>query len=588
MSAPFEESRRLTGPNLFFGSCGAVLEAPLPGGGQTKAHDRWASLVKGMQRQLHWPEGPVCVRVHASGASLAFAAPEDQLYTATEVNEWAWERALGGVSTQVHAPLFAPGHPAIGDEGSAIATLRALASAEARPAVMALLQEARRRNLPTFLDDDHLSIGAGAGCAVWSLAALPVLEEIPWERLHDIPTVLVTGSNGKTTSARLLAALATAHGWTPGYTSTDGICIAGALTEAGDFSGPIGARTVLRDDRVAVAILETARGGMLRRGLAVARADVALVTNVSPDHFGEYGIHSLEELTTVKLVVTQVLGPDGLLTLNADDLQLSAHDTHSVCATGWFAKDADHLRLKAHREQGGATCGMRGGRLSLHWKGEPHDLGEVAAMPLSAGGHSAYNISNLAGAALASTGLGLDPATIATVLATFGAHHSDNPGRLETWRFGGLTIFMDYAHNPEGLEGLLKVARASHTTGRLGLLLGQAGNREDDAIQALAAMAAHFAPDLVMLKDLEGFMRGREPGEVPEILRKELEAQGVAAPRIQLVLPEDEAALTLVEWARAGDVLVLPVHGSTAREAVREKLDSLEAGGWKAGDPIHG
>jgi len=134
----------------------------------------------------------------------------------------------------------------------------------------------------------------------------------------------------------------------------------------------------------------------------------------------------------------------------------------------------------------------------------------------------------------------------------------------------------------------LKVARASHTTGRLGLLLGQAGNREDDAIQALAAMAAHFAPDLVMLKDLEGFMRGREPGEVPEILRKELEAQGVAAPRIQLVLPEDEAALTLVEWARAGDVLVLPVHGSTARDAVREKLDSLEAGGWKAGDPIHG
>jgi cyanophycin synthetase len=207
-------------------------------------------------------------------------------------------------------------------------------------------------------------------------------------------------------------------------------------------------------------------------------------------------------------------------------------------------------------------------------------------MPLSLGGHAAYNVSNLAGAALAAAGLGIQPRTIASVLATFGAAHGDNPGRLEVWRFGGLTIFMDYAHNPEGLDGLLEVAAVSRAGGRLGLLLGQAGNREDEAIRSLAATAARHAPDLLVLKDLEGFLRGREPGEVPELLRRELAAQGVGAERLWVVLPEEEAVLALLGWARNGDVLVLPVHGLQARTAVGARLDRLQYGGWNAGDPL--
>jgi UDP-N-acetylmuramyl tripeptide synthase len=207
-------------------------------------------------------------------------------------------------------------------------------------------------------------------------------------------------------------------------------------------------------------------------------------------------------------------------------------------------------------------------------------------MPLSAGGHAAYNISNLAGAALAAAGLGIPPAVIASVLATFGAAHGDNPGRLETWRFGGITVFLDYAHNPEGLEGLLQVAAAARGTGRLGLLLGQAGNREDAAIRELAGTAVKARPNLVVLKDLKGFLRGREPGEVPDLLRRELEAQGLAPERLRVVLPEEEAALTLLGWARAGDVLVLPVHQLQARHGVCARLDRLEAGHWRAGDPV--
>lgn len=580
VATPFEDSRRLTGPNLFFGSCGAALEANLPGAGLEQPRQRWIALVRAMRHRLGWPEGPVAVRIHKSGASLAFAAPEDQLYAATELNEWAWQQALEEASRSAMPRSFAPGHPAVWDEASAAKTLCAMAAEEARPALMALLKEAHRRDLQTCLDDEVLSIGAGCGQVAWSRSDLPTPETVPWLRLHGIPTALVTGSNGKTTTTRLLSAMASAQGRTSGFTCTDGIFVAGELVEAGDFSGPMGARSVLRDPRVDLAILETARGGILRRGLAVTKADVALVTNVSPDHFGEYGIHSLADLAQVKLVVAGAVARSGLLVLNADDDQLVAHASALVGTLAWFSRDDEHPVLREHRRQNGATCGVRDGRLHLHWQGDCYDLGAVSAMPLSAGGHATYNISNLAGAALAAAGLGINPSVIASVLATFGAAHGDNPGRLETWRFGGITIFMDYAHNPEGLEGLLKVAASARVGGRLGLLLGQAGNREDSAIRELAATAAKARPDRVVLKDLEGFMRGREPGEVPGLLRSELEAQGLAADQLYEVLPEEEAVLTLLDWARAGDVLVLPIHGVQVRNAVGARLNRLESEGW--------
>jgi len=563
-----------------------VLEAPLPGGGATVALARWESLVTEMRRHLGWAAGPVVARTHAGGATLAFAAPEDQLFTATEANEWAWQQALEETTDFRFPRLCAPGHPAPGNPASAAMTLAALAADEARPHLMALLEEARGRHLPTFLGEDTLSLGAGCGHQAWPMDALPPLDQVPWARLHDIPTVLVTGSNGKTTTTRLLAALATAQGWTTGFTCTDGISIAGTIAETGDYSGPMGARAVLREARVEAAILETARGGILRRGLAVHQAPVAIITNVSPDHFGEYGIHHLEDLAQAKLVVARAVAPGGLLVLNADDPLLISQSRALRCSLGWFALDADNPLLQEHRHQGGATCGVRAGHLNLAWQGAVHDLGAVQAMPLSVGGHAAYNISNLAGAALAAVALGIAPSVIARVLAAFGAAHGDNPGRLESWRFGGLTLFMDYAHNPEGLAGLLGVAVASPRSGRLGLVLGQAGNREDAAIRQLAATAAGFHPDRVVLKDLDGYLRGRGPGEVPELLRTELEARGMAAERMRVVLPEEEAVLALLAWARPGDVLVLPVHGQVAREVVRAKLDRLQAEGWLAGAPL--
>jgi cyanophycin synthetase len=538
----------------------------------------WKTRVEHVRKQLGWAAGHVLWRVHASGASLALSAPVDQLFSATEVNEWAW---LAGIATARRETFHAPGHAAAWDEDSALHTLRALSVAEHNPKLDPLLLAAASRQLTALLDEDELSIGLGTGSMRWALSDLPAVEAIDWSGLHDIPLVLITGSNGKTTTVRLLAAMERKHGLKVGYSSTDGLVVGTQNIEAGDYSGPAGARAVLRHRDVELAILETARGGILRRGLGVSRAQVAVVTNVSVDHFGEYGIHDLDALAQVKLLVAHALGASGLLVLNADDALLVRRAEKLRCAVAWFALDDNHPILRAHRERGGITCGVRDGHLILTNHGEAYDLGNVADMPLTFSGSATYNIANIGAAVLSATALGVAVATITAVLASFGAAHSDNPGRLQHWRLGSLQVFLDYAHNAEGLRGLLDVATRQRGGSRLLLMLGQAGNREDKEIRELAQVAASFHPDYVVLKDIDGMLRGRAAGEVTAILAKELMRVGVAGDAMIECLDEFDAACRALAAARADDVLVLPIHGSNARDRVVVLLDQLLAGGWQ-------
>jgi UDP-N-acetylmuramyl tripeptide synthase len=582
---PFDDSRRLTGFNLYFRDVGAVLETQGPPP-EVSALQAWDADVQRACKALDWPIGERVVRRHRTGASLAMSAPLDQLFSATEVNEWAWTRAHESVHGPLVAHFHAPGYPATWDEDAAIHTLRAFAEAERHPAMVALVDAVRQRGLPVLVDDEQLSIGAGNGARCWPITALPSPDALDWGALQAVPVALVTGSNGKTTSVRLLAAMARAHGWHAGHSCTDGVFVDDRLIDGGDYSGPAGARAVLRAPGVQAAILETARGGLLRRGLAVEQAQVAVVTNISDDHFGEYGIHDLTGLASVKLTVARAIDDTGLLVLNAEDDMLVAQSAQLSCPIGWFAMDDDLPRMRATREQGGATCGVRDGRLLLSWQGEQHDLGEVDAMPLSFGGRASYNVANMAAAALAAAALGIHADTIAATLMQFGNQRADNPGRLQHWQFDSLQVYVDYAHNPEGLHGLLDIATAQRGRGRLGLVLGQAGNREDAAIRELAATAAAFQPARVLLKDIEGYMRGRVAGEVAAILRAQLQQDGVNEDAIIDCLDEVAAVRDLLAWSQPGDVLVLPSHGVAARRQIRSLLDTLEAQHWQPGMPL--
>jgi UDP-N-acetylmuramyl tripeptide synthase len=579
---PFQDSRRLTGCNVYFAGTGVALESAHGLPFDAIAPKRWRGLVRQMRKALGWADGAVHQRVHASGVTLAFAAPLDQLYTATEVNEWAWWQAAGSDAPAFHAP----GHAAVWDATLALHTLRAAAAAEALPQLVTLQAEALAHDLPFLLDEDELTLGSGDGARSWFLDELPQVAEIPWARLHGIPTALVTGSNGKTTTVRLLAALCRAHGWHTAHSCTDGVFFEDIALETGDFSGPSGARAALRQGRAQAAVLETARGGMLRRGLATCRADVAVVTNVAADHFGEYGVHGLDDLAAVKLTVARAIGVGGRLVLNADDALLRAQASALSCPLAWFSLDFDHPLLRSQRAEGQPACGVREGHLWLSLAGIDHDLGATAAMPLSLDDRARYNLENLAGAALAAAALGIPAPTISAVLARFGRDPHDNPGRLQHWTLGQVQVVLDYAHNPDGLRGLLDAVGAGERAGRMAIVLGHAGNREDADLRAVAATAAAYRPELVVLKDIAGYERGRGSGEVAGIMRAQLLADGIAAATIAVCLDEVQAARATLTWARPGDLLVLPVHELDARTRVVALLDRMAADGWRPGQPL--
>ena len=572
----FDESRRLTGPNLFFAASGAVLEAHGPAAHSAIAHQRWRHYVEHLGVALDWHATECVARIHKTATSLAVSAPIDQLFTATEVNEWAWETA----TAELHPELVVSNAVAdvsndIGNVDAAIVRLRARAREERNPGLGVLLEGAAANGLAVFHDVDTISVGAGSGSRSWPLDGLPTVAMLDDASLHNIPVVLVTGSNGKTTTVRLIAAMADAAGMHAGYSCTEGVFVAGEEIFCGDYSGPMGARTVLRDARVQCAVLETARGGMLRRGLAVNRADVAVVTNISADHFGEYGIDNLDDLADAKLIVANVVAEQGVLVLNAEDPVLMRRSSHFCSKVAVFAGDWNHPIIADARAAGRSVCAVRDGRVCMVHDGSTSDLGGITQMPLTAGGSATYNVGNIMAAALAAAAIGVAPANIALVLARFGATRFDNPGRLERWNIDGIHVLLDYAHNPAGLAGLMHVANDLQRAqgGRIGLLLGQAGNREDDDVQALARMAAACAPDMIILKDLDGMLRGREPGAVPAIMLDTLLEAGFDVQRTQTILDEFAAAKALFVWAKAGDVLVMPMHGVAPREALREWLD---------------
>lgn len=566
----FDDSRRLTGPNRWFGGTAVTLTPLGVAAHDAQAHARWAARVREVCTALGWPDPQPRAVDDAQEPTLVFAAPPDLLFTATEVNEWAWERTAAEAGE--HGFDLAQD---LGDIATAVPAFGARAAAETKPALTSLCQAAAARGLPWLLDDDALSIGAGCGSRTWLLADLPAPETVPWATLHDVPTVLVTGSNGKTTTVRLLAAIGHAAGLATGHCCTEGVVVAGQVVDSGDYAGPAGARAVLRHPGVQAAILETARGGILRRGLAVARADVAVVTNISGDHLGEYGVQGANDLAQAKLAVAHAVRHGGTLVLNADDATLMANAAalpHAAAARqALFAHDHALPVLVALRAAGGSTCGVSQGRLVLHHGGQTQDLGAVADLPITLRGAARHNIDNAAAAALAAAALGWPVEAIRHTLQGFGAQPQDNPGRLERWQYHGATVLIDYAHNPDGLAQLLQVARALQPQ-RLGLLLGQAGNRSNEAIAELAATAAGFAPERVLVKELPLMLRGRATGEVPALLVDALLQAGLPAHAVALEPDETTAAQDLLAWARPGDVVVLPLHTAEVRARVALQL----------------
>ncbi|MCC6348708.1 MAG: Mur ligase [Candidatus Eisenbacteria bacterium] len=573
------DSRRLTGPSLLLDAPGAILEIALDGADPERAIREWRSRLAALLGALGWADAAVAARAHAGGLSLAFSAPADTLYAATEVNEAAWHaasRALGGPA------------PEEGDESpeEVLTRLRAAVETERKPWLLALGREAARRGITLLSDDKRVSVGLGRGSRAWPLEESEgLLDRIPWAEVSDVPAALVTGTNGKTTSVRLLGAIAGAAGLVAGVTSTDRVTVGDEVVATGDYSGPNGARTVLRDRRVQLALLEVARGGILRRGLALPHARAALVTNVANDHLGEYGIFDLDALADVKLVVAKAVARGGAVVLNADDPRLAERGRRLATPVIWFSLNDDHPLLREHLANRGRACLLAGERLVYAAGGERRTITTVAALPIALGGAARYNVANALGVIGVAAALGLPEAAIRAGLEGFGGDAGSNPGRANVWRLSGVTVIVDFAHNPHGLTALAQTAAALPAT-RRGLVIGQAGDRDDEAIRELARAAWAMGPQHVFLKEMESFLRGREPGAVTSVLEAELRRCGAPAAALSHWPGEIEAVRAALAWARAGDLLVLTTHAQ--RGEVIALMDRLAAAGWAPGREIPG
>ena len=541
------ESRRLTGPNLLLDRPGAVIEVALEPEEAAAAVAAWREQARRMLDAVGWSGEETAARLFSGGASLAISAPIDALYAATEVNEWAWAAAEASLSGEM--PEIAAGRDA----------LRRLIAQESNPALLALRDAAVARGVAFLSDGRFASAGLGTGSLTWPVDELPQPESIDWRAVHDVPVLLVTGTNGKSTTVRLVAAMVTAAGKVPGLTSTDYIEVGDEVIERGDFSGPEGARAVLRDKRVEVAVLETARGGILRRGLVANRADAAAVTNIAEDHLGDYGIHDLASLTATKLVIARVVRPDGRVVLNADDPELVAAAGGVAAPIVWFAFDAGNPVVAGHVAAGGEAVYVDDGALVLDRGGERTAVIRAGEVPVTFGGAARYNVANALAAIGVASVLRLPAEAMASGLRSLRSTPEDNPGRANLFEWNSSRILLDYAHNPHGIKALLDIAQALPARRKL-IILGQAGDRSDEAIRDLARAAWELRPDYIIVKELPEMLRGRQLGEVPAVLEDELRRLGVPAAHLERADSELEAVNKALAWARPGDLLVLLVH----------------------------
>ncbi len=565
------DSRRLTGPNILWHRPSAVIdvavETPESPGPLVGA---WETHARRVLEAVGWGGESLEHRLNACGVSLAISAPIDALYAATEVNEYAFHAAVAELDGKT-PPDFA----------EAAARLERAIAEERNPKVLAMQAAAAEHGVAFLWDDDRISIGMGKGSRCWPARAVPDPAEAAWGTRSDLPVALITGTNGKTTTVRLLAQMARAAGLMPGISSTDGCWVAGEEIGEGDYSGPGGARLVLRDRRVEIAILETARGGMLRRGLGVERADVAIITNVAEDHLGEWGIHDLDELVETKFIVEK--GARHLV-LNADNAKLRGRpDRRGKSSISWFSCDAEPREVEANVETGGETAILDHDQLVLVSREGRRVVAEVAQVPMTLGGAARHNVENALGAIRVARRLGLPTSAIRQGLTSFDSSAEENPGRLNRFDLGGATAIVDFAHNPHGVAALMEMAAALPAERRL-VVIGQAGDREDDAIRELPRMAWKARPDLVIVKELRKYLRGRDLGEVPALIEDELRRLGAPEDAIEHADSELEAIEMALRWARRGDLLLLIAHEK--RQAILARMARLQELGWQPGDEL--
>jgi cyanophycin synthetase len=357
-----------------------------------------------------------------------------------------------------------------------------------------------------------------------------------------IPVIAVTGTNGKTTTVRLIAHLARAAGHTVAYTTTDGVYRDQALVEEGDYSGFSGAAKALAQPGIDFAVLETARGGILLRGIGTDHNDVAVVTNVTEDHLDQYGIRTIDQLAEVKSTVTRITRPDGWDVLNADDPRVLAMRRQATGRPWLFSLDADHPAIRTTLAEGGRAISVLDRMLVvMSSRRHVHHLLPLEDIPVALAGISSPYLRNAMAATAAALAAGISEEAVAEGLRSFVLDPESNPGRANLFELDGRVVVIDYAHNEDGMRGLIEICQGLRSrSARIFLAFGTAGDRTNAILHRLAYTAAR-GTDRPAIAELHRYLRGRDPKDLVERLQAGLQDGGKAtAP----VFPNEVEALT--------------------------------------------
>jgi len=563
----FLDARRLTGPNLLWHRAGSILDVRCTAAEAESLVPLWESHVRQMLDSVGWGSESTTHCLLAGGVSLVFSAPIDALYAASEINEWAWAACDAELNGKQ-----------IPDFTRKLKEISRTITEEVNPALLDLAQAASAHGVSFLWDDDEVSVGLGTGAQTWPFRQLPDPDSLDWNRYHDVPVGIVTGTNGKTTTVRLSHHILRGSGRNVGISSTDWIAVNDRIIDRGDWSGPGGARQILRQGEVEVAILEAARGGLLRRGLGVNRADAALITNIAEDHLGDFGSQNLAELLNIKWAVSRAVESQGALVLNADDELLVKKSVEFPGTIIWFSLHDDNPVITQHVGKGGVAYVLADNQLvrldgDNLYGNNSETLCASSEIPITLGGAARHNVANALAAAALSGQLGVSIDDVRAGLRSM--TQDDNPGRCNLYSINGVNVLVDFAHNPAAMQALFDMAQALPAKRRL-LAFGQAGDRPDDLIRELAQSAWRIGLDAVIVSELAKYHRGRRHGEVYAVIRDELIKCGARDDQIRHFDEELDALQAALDWAQPGDLIIMLALGASAQ--IQQQLKNKGVG----------
>jgi cyanophycin synthetase len=369
--------------------------------------------------------------------------------------------------------------------------------------------------------------------------AEPVIDMLfPPGSTPRIPIIAVTGTNGKTTTTRLMAHIAKTAGHKVGFTTTDGIYIQGIMMQRGDCTGPQSAEFVLKDPSVDFAVLECARGGILRAGLGFGQCDIGIVTNIAADHLGLKGINTLDEMARVKAVVPESVQPDGYAILNADDDLVVNMKKNIRSNVAYFSMDENNPIVKAHCEKGGLAAIAENGFITIckgTWKIR---VEKIINIPLTYRGKAAFMIQNILPAVLSGFIRNFKMEDIRLALETFIPSPVQTPGRLNIFEFRKFTVMVDYAHNPAGFQAIGRFIEKIEAKPKIGVIAGVGDRRDEDIIQ-LGTVAAKMFDEIIIRQDRN--LRGRSEQEIIDLMLKGIHS--VDANKKYIVIPSEPEAI---------------------------------------------